>query len=247
MPRTERHFLCQLFILKCTKDKAMQRDSSHLKLILLKPHLIVRRKNTVLKILRCICWANKPWPFVSKSRSCKYIKTRTLYNSQKEMHFPCTKLQIYSLNDVSNGLPLQWILYQVGKCQVVYFDSSATQSQGTVWLLFPRTNKNKSIESQNNSKLLGPAHTSEETELFCLLQHCTSHRELINQTGQDHTVSEIPQEHLDCSQLVRLATEAQWTRQLHSPAEAISSHWFVPLKASNQNWLCNTMAALDYF
>lgn len=25
------------------------------KLILLKPHIIVRRKNTVLKILRCIC------------------------------------------------------------------------------------------------------------------------------------------------------------------------------------------------
>lgn len=140
-------------------------DSSHLKLILLKPHLIVRRKNTVLKILRCICWANKPWPFVSKSRSYKYIKTRTLYNSRKEMHFPCTKFQIYSLNDVSNGLPLQWILYQVGKCQVVYFDSSATQSQGTVWLLFPRTNKNKSIESQNNSKLSGPTYTSEETEL----------------------------------------------------------------------------------
>lgn len=73
----------------------------------------------------------------------------------------------------------------------------------------------------------------------------------MNQTGQDHAVSEIPQEHLDYTQLGRLYKEAQWIRQTRNPAQlagpenkAISSCCCPPLKESNPSWLWKTMAAL---
>lgn len=79
---------------------------------------------------------------------------------------------------------------------VVYFHASVTQSQGIVWFLLPsQINKNKPIESQNNLKPLGPRCTAEKApKLLCLLQHFTFHGELMNQTGQDHAVSEVPQD-----------------------------------------------------